>query len=31
LEKQWLVALKEKFPVRINNKGKKFVLAELTQ
>ncbi len=31
LEKQWLAALKEKFPVKINNKGKKLVLAELTQ
>lgn len=31
LEKQWLTALKEKFPVKVNNKGKKYVLAELTQ
>ncbi len=31
LEKQWLVELKEKYPVKINNKGRKFVLAELTQ
>jgi peptidyl-prolyl cis-trans isomerase SurA len=31
LEKQWLKILREKFPVRINNKGKKYVLAELTQ
>jgi peptidyl-prolyl cis-trans isomerase SurA len=30
LEKQWLVTLKEKFPVKVNNKGKKYVLAELT-
>ncbi len=31
LEKQWLTALKEKFPVKVNNKGRKYVLAELTQ
>jgi peptidyl-prolyl cis-trans isomerase SurA len=31
LEKQWITELKEKFPVKVNNKGKKYVLAELTQ
>lgn len=31
LEKMWLLELKKKFPVKVNNKGKKFVLAELTQ
>lgn len=31
LEKQWLTALKEKFPVKVSNKGRKYVLAELTQ
>lgn len=30
LEKVWLAELKKKFPVKVNNKGKKFVLAELT-
>jgi peptidyl-prolyl cis-trans isomerase SurA len=31
LEKEWLVELRKKFPVKINTKGKKFVLAELTK
>ncbi len=30
LEKTWLVELRKKFPVKMNNKGKKLVLAELT-
>jgi len=30
LEKEWLTELRKKFTVKINNKGKKFVLAELT-
>jgi len=30
LEKEWLAELRKKFTVKINNKGKKFVLAELT-
>jgi peptidyl-prolyl cis-trans isomerase SurA len=30
LEKEWLVSLQKKFPVKVNNKGKKMVLAELT-
>jgi len=31
LEKQWISELKGKFTVKVNNKGKKFVLAELTR
>jgi len=31
LEKQWLLALKQKFPVKVNNKARKMVLAELTR
>lgn len=31
LEKEWILQLKKKFPVKMNNKGKKFVLAELTK
>ncbi len=31
LEKQWLAELRKKFQVKMNNKGKKFVLAELTK
>jgi peptidyl-prolyl cis-trans isomerase SurA len=31
LEKAWLNELRKKFPVKMNNKGKKFVLAELTK
>jgi peptidyl-prolyl cis-trans isomerase SurA len=31
LEKAWLIELRKKFPVKVNNKGKKFVLAELTE
>ncbi len=31
LEKEWLAELRKKFAVKINNKGKKFVLAELTR
>lgn len=31
LEKMWLIELRKKFPVKVNNKGKKFVLAELTE
>lgn len=31
LEKTWLTELRKKFPVKVNNKGKKFVLAELTE
>ena len=31
LEKTWLIELRKKFPVKVNNKGKKFVLAELTE
>jgi peptidyl-prolyl cis-trans isomerase SurA len=31
LEKQWLIELKQKYQVKINNKGRKYVLAELTQ
>jgi peptidyl-prolyl cis-trans isomerase SurA len=31
LEKMWLEELRKKFPVKMNNKGKKFVLAELTR
>lgn len=30
LEKEWLIELRKKFPVKVNNKGKKFVLAEVT-
>ncbi len=29
LEKTWIVELKKKYPVKVNSKGKKFVLAEL--
>ncbi len=31
LEKQWVEALRTKYPVRINSKGKKFVIRELTK
>jgi len=31
MEKEWLAELRKKFAVKINNKGKKFVLAELTR
>ncbi len=31
LEKNWVRQLREKYKVKINNKGKKFVLAELTK
>jgi peptidyl-prolyl cis-trans isomerase SurA len=31
LEKEWLSSLRQKFPVKINNKGKKLVLSELTK
>ncbi|MBL7876145.1 MAG: peptidylprolyl isomerase, partial [Cyclobacteriaceae bacterium] len=31
LEKNWIKKLREKYPVKINNKGKKIVLAELTK
>jgi len=31
LEKQWLIALREKFPVKVNNKARKMVLAQLTK
>ena len=31
VEKQWLDQLRIKYPVKINNKGKKFVLTELTK
>jgi len=31
LEKVWLNELRKKFPVKMNNKGRKFVLAELTK
>jgi peptidyl-prolyl cis-trans isomerase SurA len=31
LEKNWIKELREKYPVKINNKGKKVVLAELTK
>ncbi len=31
LEKAWLTELRKKFPVKVNNKGKKLVLAELTE
>jgi peptidyl-prolyl cis-trans isomerase SurA len=31
LEKSWLVELKLKYPVKVNNKGKKFVVSELTE
>jgi peptidyl-prolyl cis-trans isomerase SurA len=31
LEKQWLIELRKKFPVKMNNKAKKLVLAELTK
>ena len=31
LEKTWLTELRKKFSVKVNNKGKKFVLAELTE
>ncbi len=31
LEKNWVRQLREKYRVKINNKGKKFVLAELTK
>jgi peptidyl-prolyl cis-trans isomerase SurA len=30
LEKEWVTSLRKKYPVKINNKGKKIVLAELT-
>jgi peptidyl-prolyl cis-trans isomerase SurA len=31
LEKNWVADLRKKYPVKINKKGKKFVLAELTK
>lgn len=31
LEKEWLTALKKKFPVKINTKGRKLVLEQLTK
>ena len=31
LEKNWVAELRKKYPVKINKKGKKFVLAELTK
>lgn len=31
LEKQWLVALKQKYPVKVNSKGKKTVIRELVK
>jgi peptidyl-prolyl cis-trans isomerase SurA len=31
LEKSWVRQLRDKYRVKINNKGKKFVLAELTK
>lgn len=31
LEKEWVTNLRKKYPVKINGKGKKFVLRELTQ
>ncbi len=31
LEKHWVAELRKKYPVKINKKGKKFVLAELTK
>ena len=31
LEKQWVTELKQKYPVKINNKGKKYVINELTK
>ncbi|MBL7872788.1 MAG: peptidylprolyl isomerase [Cyclobacteriaceae bacterium] len=31
LEKNWVAELRKKYPVKINKKGKKFVLAELTR
>jgi peptidyl-prolyl cis-trans isomerase SurA len=30
LEKEWVAALKKKYPVSINSKGKKAVIQELT-
>jgi peptidyl-prolyl cis-trans isomerase SurA len=30
LEKQWITALKKKYPIKVNAKGKKFVINELT-
>ena len=31
LEKRWIVELKQKYPVKVNNKGKKNVINELTK
>lgn len=31
LEKQWVAGLRQKYPVKINKKGKKAVVAELTK
>jgi peptidyl-prolyl cis-trans isomerase SurA len=31
LEKNWIAVLRKKYPVKINKKGKKFVVAELTK
>jgi len=31
LEKNWVQGLRKKYPVKVNKKGKKFVLAELTK
>lgn len=31
LEKQWVAELRQKYPVKINKKGRKFVIAELTK
>lgn len=31
LEKQWVDALRQRYPVKLNKKGKKFVLRELTK
>jgi peptidyl-prolyl cis-trans isomerase SurA len=30
LEKEWVTALKKKYPVSVNSKGKKVVIQELT-
>ncbi len=31
LEKRWIVKLKQKYPVKVNNKGNKYVINELTK